>query len=146
MELSTLFYWLVSSDLLIMMASDECHNDFTDDKSTLVQVMAWCRQATSHYLSQCWLSSLSPYGVARAQWVNMTSITDDISHDIKSTTVNAISICLKSSHHLNTSSNGYDYNCVWFYAFMHDGWRIAINAGNSFGSIEVNCSQSFLHH
>ena len=22
----------------------------TDDKSTLVQVMAWCRQATSHYL------------------------------------------------------------------------------------------------
>ena len=25
----------------------------TDDKSTLVQVMAWCRQATSHYMSQC---------------------------------------------------------------------------------------------
>ena len=23
--------------------------DFTDDKSTLVQVMAWCRQAPSHY-------------------------------------------------------------------------------------------------
>ena len=30
------------------------------DKSTLVQVMAWCCQATSHYLSQCWFSSLSP--------------------------------------------------------------------------------------
>ena len=27
------------------------------DKSTLVQVMAWCHQASSHYLSQCWLSS-----------------------------------------------------------------------------------------
>ena len=27
--------------------------DFTDDQSTLVEVMAWCRQATSHYLSQC---------------------------------------------------------------------------------------------
>ena len=25
--------------------------DLTDDKSTLVQVMAWCRQATSHYLN-----------------------------------------------------------------------------------------------
>ena len=25
--------------------------DFAGDKSTLVQVMAWCRQATSHYLS-----------------------------------------------------------------------------------------------
>ena len=43
--------------------------DLTDDKSTLVQVMAWCRQATSHYLSQCWLSSMLPYGVARPQWV-----------------------------------------------------------------------------
>ena len=28
--------------------------NLTDDKSALVQVMAWCRQATSHYLSQCW--------------------------------------------------------------------------------------------
>ena len=45
--------------------------DFTDDKSTLVQVMAWCRQATSHYLSQCWPRSLSPYGVTRPQWVKM---------------------------------------------------------------------------
>ena len=26
--------------------------DFTDDQSILVQVMAWCRQATSHYLSR----------------------------------------------------------------------------------------------
>ena len=45
--------------------------DLTDNKSTLDQVMAWCRQATSHYLSQYWLSSLSPYGVARPQWVNL---------------------------------------------------------------------------
>ena len=43
--------------------------DFTDDQSTLVQVMAWCRQAASHYLSQCWPRSLSPYGVTRPQWV-----------------------------------------------------------------------------
>ena len=48
--------------------------DLTDGKSTLVQelqVMAWCRQATSHYfLSQCWPRSLSPYDVTRPQWVN----------------------------------------------------------------------------
>ena len=31
--------------------------------------MAWCHQATSHYLSQCWPRSLSPYGVTRSQWV-----------------------------------------------------------------------------
>ena len=43
--------------------------DLTDDKSTLVQVMAWCRQATSHYLSQWWPRSLSPYGVTGPQWV-----------------------------------------------------------------------------
>ena len=43
--------------------------NFTDDQSTLVEVMAWCRQATSHYLSQCWSSCLAPYGVSRPQWV-----------------------------------------------------------------------------
>ena len=42
----------------------------TDEKSTLVQTMAWCRQAISHKLSQCWPSFLSPYGVTRPQWVN----------------------------------------------------------------------------
>ena len=41
----------------------------TDDKSTLVQVMACFRQATSHYLSQCWPRFMSPYGVTRPQWV-----------------------------------------------------------------------------
>ena len=45
--------------------------DHTYDKSTLVQVMAWCRQATSHYLNQCWPRFLPPYGVTRPQWVNI---------------------------------------------------------------------------
>ena len=48
--------------------------DFTVDQSTLVQVMAWCRQATSHNLSQCWPRSLSPYGVTRPQWVNVEGL------------------------------------------------------------------------
>ena len=43
--------------------------DLGDDKSTLVQVMAWCRQATSHYPKQCWPRSLPPYGVTGPQWV-----------------------------------------------------------------------------
>ena len=46
--------------------------DLTDDKLRLVQVMAWCRQATSHYLSQSWPSFMSPYGVTRPQWVRLT--------------------------------------------------------------------------
>ena len=52
--------------------------DFTDDQSTLVQVMAWCRQATSHYLSQCWPRCLSPYGVTRPQCISkLTTIGSD---------------------------------------------------------------------
>ena len=43
---------------------------FTDHKSTLVQVIACCRQATSHYLKQCWLRSPAPYDIRRPQWVN----------------------------------------------------------------------------
>ena len=32
--------------------------------------MAWCLQATSHFLSHCWSSSMSPYGITRPQWIN----------------------------------------------------------------------------
>ena len=44
--------------------------DLTDDKSTLVQVMAWCCQATNNYLNQCWPRPPTPYGVTKPQWVN----------------------------------------------------------------------------
>ena len=44
--------------------------DLADSKSTLVQAMAWCCQATSHYLNQCWPSSLLPYGDTGSQWVS----------------------------------------------------------------------------
>ena len=40
--------------------------NLTDDKLTLFRVMAWCHQATSHYLSQCWSSSMLPYNVPDA--------------------------------------------------------------------------------
>ena len=33
-----------------------------NDKSTLVHVTAWCCQAASHCLSQCWPKYMSPYG------------------------------------------------------------------------------------
>ena len=45
--------------------------DFIDDQSTLVQVMAWCRQETRHYLRQSWPRSLSPYGVTGPQRVEI---------------------------------------------------------------------------
>ena len=36
-------------------------SDGTDHKSALVRAMAWCCQATSHYLSKCWPRSMSPH-------------------------------------------------------------------------------------
>ena len=64
---------------LIWMSLDHIYGELT-----LVQTMAWCRQATSHYLSQCWPRSLSPYGVTRPQWFNITttkqSTTKPIAH------------------------------------------------------------------
>ena len=43
------------------------------DKSTLVQVMAWCCEATSYYLSQYWPRSVSPYNISRPYWVNLSN-------------------------------------------------------------------------
>ena len=43
-------------------------SNFHDDKSTLVQVMAWCLQATSHYLCQRWPRRMALYEVIRPQW------------------------------------------------------------------------------
>ena len=48
--------WGISCEIALICMS----LDFTNDQSTLVQVMAWC---------QCWPRSLSPYGVTRPQWV-----------------------------------------------------------------------------
>ena len=44
--------------------------DLTDDESIfMVQIMAWCHQATSHYLSQFWPRFMSPYDISKPQWV-----------------------------------------------------------------------------
>ena len=57
----------ISSEIAVRLTS----RNLCDDKSTLVQVMAWCRQATSRCLNQCLPRSLPPYGVTRPQWVLM---------------------------------------------------------------------------
>ena len=66
--------WGIRSEIVLRWLS----LDLTD-KSTLVQVMACCLTATSHYQSQCWPRSMSPYVVTRPQWINMISYH---SHDI----------------------------------------------------------------
>ena len=54
--------------------------DLTDEKSTLVQVMAWCHQAACQYLSQCWSRSMSPYNITRPQWINSLKLNDAYVH------------------------------------------------------------------
>ena len=67
--LSDWFWWLMAEVYVVESPSDG--GQYTCcDKSTLVLVMAWCRQATSHYPSQCCPRSLSPYVVTRPEWVN----------------------------------------------------------------------------
>ena len=58
--------WGISCEIVLIWMS----LDLNYEKSTLVQVMAWCHQATSHYLSQCWPRSLLPCDVFRPHWVN----------------------------------------------------------------------------
>ena len=38
------------------------------EKSTLVPLMAWCRQAAIYCMCQRWLRSMSPYGVTMPEW------------------------------------------------------------------------------
>ena len=53
-------------------------------KSTLVEVMAWCRQATSHHLSPCWPRSLLTYDIIRPQWINNTNLSYSVSSNLLS--------------------------------------------------------------
>ena len=57
--------WIISCGTALKQMPWEVTND-----ESLVQVMTWCHQATSHYLSQCWTRSMSIYDVTRSQWVN----------------------------------------------------------------------------
>ena len=50
---SSLFFWEIAFMWMI--------KGFIDGESTLVEVMAWCHQATSHYLNQCWTKSMILY-------------------------------------------------------------------------------------
>ena len=73
--------------------------DLTDDKSTLVQVMAWCRQAASHYLNQCWPRSLSPNGVTRPQWVNSHMLAHWVVLSVLQMTENIVYLIVSILYH-----------------------------------------------
>ena len=76
------FVWIIFKLISVIDGGDiACESvlrwislDLSSGTSTLVQVMAWCRQATSNYLSQWWPSTLSPYGVIRHNELNVHNI------------------------------------------------------------------------
>ena len=58
--IATFIDWWMAEVPLLKLPLGEClWTFFTDNKSSLIEVMAWCHQATSHCLSQCWPRSLS---------------------------------------------------------------------------------------
>ena len=74
-----------------------------DNKSALLQVMAWCHQAADHYLNQWWPSSTIPFGITCSQWVNWLWPGDAIWwHRTRSTLAQVMACCLTApSHYLN---------------------------------------------
>ena len=56
--------------------------DLTDDKSTLVTVLAWCCKATDHYQSQYCPNSLSLYGTMSLKKICTTRIQVAITRDV----------------------------------------------------------------
>ena len=57
------FYDLTSWASHVKLISGEWHRTpLILSQHQLFQIMAWCREATTHYLSQCWHRSMSPYG------------------------------------------------------------------------------------
>ena len=67
--------------------------------------MAWCHQATSHYLSQCWPRSLSPYGITWPQcvkWVAAIWLSGiDLARNGNSGCANQILGCANATFHQN---------------------------------------------
>ena len=62
--------WAFAVKLLLRWMPQNLMNE----RSTLVHIMAWCRQATSHYLNPCLPRFMLPYGVTRPHWVKASQI------------------------------------------------------------------------
>ena len=63
-----------------ILSPPQCVKGFIDDTSTVAEAMAWCYQAMSHNLNQCWPSSMMLYCTTRGQclthwgWDKMATI------------------------------------------------------------------------
>ena len=86
--------------------------DLAGNNSTLVQVMAWCRQATIHYLGQWWPGFISQYSVTRPQWVNSKSAVVQVLS-------NALAVNRQQT--ITWTNDGQDGH-FWLILFMTGDW------------------------
>ena len=99
----------------------------TVDKSTLVQVMARCCQATSHYLNRWWLSYLTPSDIIRGQWVNSDYTNNDCS--IENTVVISLISCWSVFFFLICISWTFS-RCIGFCAYACRDYALPIMSEN----------------
>ena len=60
---------LSSRAILVKLLSGECHRTPLLISPNLFKEMAWCCQATGHYLSQCWFMSVNGNGLHGPWWL-----------------------------------------------------------------------------
>ena len=80
--------------ILIKMSPKFLPKGLLDNKTALVQIMAWCCQSATLYLKQC-LRSMMPYGFCRPQFVNSLRPSDaNRRHQPRPSLVQIIACCL----------------------------------------------------
>ena len=94
--------------------------DHTDEKSTLVRVMAWCCQATSHYLNQCTWTS-----VDQDRWWHMASLghNDIPSPNAKMMVVLKRITLRKATKFFKNFPQIYFYQNTWFFRAFQKNLR-----------------------
>ena len=116
------------------------HVIVTDCRSALIQVMAWCRQATSQYLSQCWPRSMSPYGVIRPQWVSLSFEITSLA--LGQTWGNLINTSHKStSNNITFTTKQSKTHCAHIQLYYTSKLKMSL----SFPNIDIRCLCIFVY-
>ena len=115
----------------------------TNEKSTLVQVMAWCHQATSHYLNQCWPSSMSSYDITRPQWIKQQVSIEKFDFHSNHVARNPVTYVMDDTLHLVTLVTiGY----IWVHAIFTKSYTFHIYTLTCTNDHNVYLSPCYIHH
>ena len=99
-----------------------------DGKSTVVQVMGWCRQAPCHYLRQRWISSVSPYGVTR---LRLTYWLEGISKAVVEILFSKSDFSERESFNFKIVAPTFFVNVHWLYASVDSGYGWVPDTGQA---------------